>query len=87
MAPRQLQLELNEVDMTADKGSKRVRVDRANESSMQSEIFALWRLPPTFLRSFGSLVRIRMVVRLRPYAGGVQVEGSRAGSTVERGGT
>jgi len=35
MAPRQLQLELNEVDMTADKGSKRVRVDRANESSMQ----------------------------------------------------
>jgi len=35
MAPRQLQLELNEVDMTADKGSKRVRVDRADESSMQ----------------------------------------------------
>eukprot|EP00962_Isochrysis_galbana_P030353 scaffold9836_cov97-Isochrysis_galbana.AAC.1 len=35
MAPRQLQLELNEVDMTADKGSKRVRADRADESSMQ----------------------------------------------------
>eukprot|EP00962_Isochrysis_galbana_P030654 scaffold9941_cov116-Isochrysis_galbana.AAC.6 len=29
MAPRQLQLELNEVDMLADKGSKRVRVERA----------------------------------------------------------
>eukprot|EP00962_Isochrysis_galbana_P028830 scaffold9150_cov120-Isochrysis_galbana.AAC.11 len=29
MAPRQLELELNEVDMAADKGAKRVRVDRA----------------------------------------------------------
>eukprot|EP00962_Isochrysis_galbana_P040905 scaffold14897_cov108-Isochrysis_galbana.AAC.2 len=31
MAPRQLRLELNEVDMTADKGSKRVRVDCADK--------------------------------------------------------
>eukprot|EP00962_Isochrysis_galbana_P050054 scaffold21510_cov111-Isochrysis_galbana.AAC.7 len=35
MAPRQLLLELEEVDMAADKGSKRVRVDRADESSTQ----------------------------------------------------
>eukprot|EP00962_Isochrysis_galbana_P054995 scaffold26652_cov126-Isochrysis_galbana.AAC.1 len=35
MAPRQLLLELEEVDMAAEKGSKRVRVDRADESSTQ----------------------------------------------------
>eukprot|EP00962_Isochrysis_galbana_P032154 scaffold10540_cov116-Isochrysis_galbana.AAC.2 len=35
MAPRQLLLELEEVDMTAEKGSKRVRVDRADASSTQ----------------------------------------------------
>jgi len=35
MAPRQLLLELEEVDMAADKGPKRVRVDRADESSTQ----------------------------------------------------
>eukprot|EP00962_Isochrysis_galbana_P029738 scaffold9555_cov123-Isochrysis_galbana.AAC.8 len=35
MAPRQLLLELEEVDMAAEKGSKRVRVDRADDSSMQ----------------------------------------------------
>jgi len=35
MAPRQLLLELEEVDMAAEKGSKRVRVDRADESSSQ----------------------------------------------------
>eukprot|EP00962_Isochrysis_galbana_P026294 scaffold8148_cov241-Isochrysis_galbana.AAC.1 len=36
MAPRQLLLELEEVDMATDKGPKRVRVDRADESSTQS---------------------------------------------------
>jgi len=35
MAPRQLLLELEEVDMAAEKGSKPVRVDRADESSTQ----------------------------------------------------
>eukprot|EP00962_Isochrysis_galbana_P047889 scaffold19777_cov169-Isochrysis_galbana.AAC.2 len=35
MAPRQLLLELEEVDMAAGKGPKRVRVDRADESSTQ----------------------------------------------------
>jgi len=37
MAPRQLLLllELEEVEMAADKGSKRVRVDHADESSTQ----------------------------------------------------
>jgi len=35
MAARRLRLELNVVDMTADKGSKRARVDCTDESSMQ----------------------------------------------------
>eukprot|EP00962_Isochrysis_galbana_P003888 scaffold1090_cov135-Isochrysis_galbana.AAC.11 len=35
MAPRQLLLELEEVDMAAEKGQKRVRVDSAEDSSMQ----------------------------------------------------
>jgi len=35
MAPRQLLLELSEVDMAEVKGAKRVRVDRADTSSMQ----------------------------------------------------
>jgi hypothetical protein len=35
MAPRQLLLELEEVDMAAEKGPKRVRVDSADDSSMQ----------------------------------------------------
>eukprot|EP00962_Isochrysis_galbana_P026366 scaffold8168_cov93-Isochrysis_galbana.AAC.1 len=35
MAPRQLLLELEEVNMAAEKGSKRVRVDRTDESSTQ----------------------------------------------------
>eukprot|EP00962_Isochrysis_galbana_P039741 scaffold14295_cov116-Isochrysis_galbana.AAC.1 len=46
MAPRQLQLELNEVDMTADKGSKRVRVERADESSMQQKTPSGVAAPP-----------------------------------------
>eukprot|EP00962_Isochrysis_galbana_P028719 scaffold9114_cov118-Isochrysis_galbana.AAC.7 len=36
MAPRQLLMELEEVDIAAEKGSKRVRADRADESSTQS---------------------------------------------------
>jgi len=35
MAPRQLRLEPIEVDMAADKGSKRVRPDSTNEGSTQ----------------------------------------------------
>eukprot|EP00962_Isochrysis_galbana_P060036 scaffold33993_cov122-Isochrysis_galbana.AAC.2 len=35
MAPRQLRLELNEVDITADKGSKRVPADSTDKSSTQ----------------------------------------------------
>jgi len=35
MAPRQLRLEPIEVDSTADKGAKRVRVDSTEESSTQ----------------------------------------------------
>eukprot|EP00962_Isochrysis_galbana_P005164 scaffold1411_cov125-Isochrysis_galbana.AAC.10 len=35
MAPRQLRLEPVEVDSTADKGAKRVRVDSTEESSTQ----------------------------------------------------
>jgi len=35
MAPRQLQLELNEVDTPADKGSKRVLVDSTDKNSTQ----------------------------------------------------
>eukprot|EP00962_Isochrysis_galbana_P027028 scaffold8455_cov104-Isochrysis_galbana.AAC.12 len=35
MAPRQLLLELEEVDMAAEKGPKRVRVDSADDSSIQ----------------------------------------------------
>eukprot|EP00962_Isochrysis_galbana_P047511 scaffold19454_cov124-Isochrysis_galbana.AAC.2 len=35
MTPRQLLLELEEVDMAAEKGSKRVRVDSADDYSMQ----------------------------------------------------
>eukprot|EP00962_Isochrysis_galbana_P025159 scaffold7730_cov110-Isochrysis_galbana.AAC.13 len=42
MAPRQLLLELEEVDMAAEKGSKRVRVDRADESSSQWPELRLW---------------------------------------------
>eukprot|EP00962_Isochrysis_galbana_P055630 scaffold27403_cov110-Isochrysis_galbana.AAC.3 len=42
MAPRQLLLELEEVDMAAEKGSKRVRVDRADESSMQLSLPEHW---------------------------------------------
>eukprot|EP00962_Isochrysis_galbana_P033075 scaffold10997_cov119-Isochrysis_galbana.AAC.4 len=40
MAPRQFRLEHMEVDTTADKGSKRVRVDCADESSMQARLRA-----------------------------------------------
>eukprot|EP00962_Isochrysis_galbana_P033689 scaffold11326_cov101-Isochrysis_galbana.AAC.5 len=36
MAPRQLRLEPTEVNPTADKGAKRVRVDSNDESSSQS---------------------------------------------------
>eukprot|EP00962_Isochrysis_galbana_P007599 scaffold2058_cov115-Isochrysis_galbana.AAC.11 len=36
MAPGQLRLELNEVDITADKGSKRVPADSTDKSSTQS---------------------------------------------------
>eukprot|EP00962_Isochrysis_galbana_P000807 scaffold232_cov140-Isochrysis_galbana.AAC.1 len=35
MAPRQLLLELEEVEMAAEKGSKRVRADSTNEDSTQ----------------------------------------------------
>eukprot|EP00962_Isochrysis_galbana_P004237 scaffold1177_cov126-Isochrysis_galbana.AAC.3 len=35
MAPRQLLLELEEDEMAAEKGSKRVRADSTNEGSMQ----------------------------------------------------
>jgi len=52
MAPRQLLLELEEVDMAADKGPKRVRVDRADEGSTQVQLpsrattrFTSWPLP------------------------------------------
>eukprot|EP00962_Isochrysis_galbana_P038690 scaffold13752_cov122-Isochrysis_galbana.AAC.2 len=38
MAPRQLRLEPIEVDMTADKGVKRVRVDSTEESSTQVQL-------------------------------------------------
>jgi len=58
MAPRQLLLELNEVDMAADKGAKRIRVDRADTSSMQVRLpasatacFTSW---PHALRTAGS---------------------------------
>eukprot|EP00962_Isochrysis_galbana_P034319 scaffold11617_cov130-Isochrysis_galbana.AAC.5 len=34
MAPRQLLLELEEVEMAAEKGSKRVRADSTNENSL-----------------------------------------------------
>eukprot|EP00962_Isochrysis_galbana_P061082 scaffold36274_cov125-Isochrysis_galbana.AAC.12 len=36
MAPRQLRLELNEVDTPADKGSKRVLVNSTDKSSTQA---------------------------------------------------
>jgi len=39
MAPRQLRLEPIEVDSTADKGAKRVRVDSTEESSTQVQKF------------------------------------------------
>eukprot|EP00962_Isochrysis_galbana_P030843 scaffold10025_cov119-Isochrysis_galbana.AAC.11 len=46
MAPRQLLLELEEVDMAAEKGSKRVRVDRADESSSQQKTPSGVAAPP-----------------------------------------
>eukprot|EP00962_Isochrysis_galbana_P034748 scaffold11822_cov120-Isochrysis_galbana.AAC.5 len=46
MAPRQLLLELEEVDMAADKGPKRVRVDRADESSTQHKTPSGVAAPP-----------------------------------------
>eukprot|EP00962_Isochrysis_galbana_P009418 scaffold2630_cov118-Isochrysis_galbana.AAC.3 len=42
MAPRQLLLELEEVEISAEKGSKIVRVDRADESSMQLALPVHW---------------------------------------------
>eukprot|EP00962_Isochrysis_galbana_P041705 scaffold15389_cov131-Isochrysis_galbana.AAC.2 len=46
MAPRQLLLELEEVDMAADKGPKRVRVDHADESSTQQKTPSGVAAPP-----------------------------------------
>jgi len=55
MAPRQLRLEPVEVDMGADKGVKRVRVDSTEESSTQVQLRAratAWgpRLPAQRIR-------------------------------------
>eukprot|EP00962_Isochrysis_galbana_P014887 scaffold4264_cov116-Isochrysis_galbana.AAC.12 len=38
MGPRQLLLELEEVEMAAEKGSKRVRADSTNEGSLQVQL-------------------------------------------------
>jgi len=40
MAPRQLRLELEEVDTAAEKGPKRVRADSTNEGSTQVRLHA-----------------------------------------------
>eukprot|EP00962_Isochrysis_galbana_P002182 scaffold567_cov127-Isochrysis_galbana.AAC.5 len=67
MAPRQLRLEPIEVDMGADKGLKRVRVESTDESSTQVQFSAratalgtAWPCPApcwlglTTVQSFGS---------------------------------
>eukprot|EP00962_Isochrysis_galbana_P013336 scaffold3801_cov124-Isochrysis_galbana.AAC.6 len=53
MAPRQLLLELEEVEMAAEKGSKRVRVDCADESSTQVRL--THPFPPTLLSGLRSM--------------------------------
>eukprot|EP00962_Isochrysis_galbana_P019644 scaffold5717_cov112-Isochrysis_galbana.AAC.9 len=88
MAPRQLLLELEEVDMAAEKGSKRVRVDRADESSTQRQTSTNLLLTHSFhCLSDGRLLLLRATsINVKGAARCVDAEKREAGRRAHGGG-